>query len=74
MLTEIKNLHTQINHDQMVRVIMLRSDFETRIDKTDILKVTKSGMLRIVRSNGNITSINPEFIVMVCIIRRDMII
>jgi hypothetical protein len=70
MLTEIKNLHTQINKDQMVRIVTIRNNFEICIDRTDIIKCTKSGMLRIIRANGNITSINPEFIVMTCIVKR----
>ena len=70
MLTEIKNLHTQISHDQLVRVILTRPNLEICIGRDDIFKVTQSGMLRIVRANGNITSINPEFIVMVCPMKR----
>ena len=70
MLTEIKNLHTKINKDQMVRIVTSRQNFEIMIDKTDLIKTTKSGMLRIIRANGNITSINPEFIVMTCIVKR----
>ena len=70
MLTEIKNLHTQIDHDHMVRIILTRPNLEVSIGKDDIIRVTQSGMLRIVRANGNITSINPEYIVMVCPMKR----
>ena len=70
MLTEIKNLRTQIGHDQMVRVILTRPNLEVSIGRDDIIKVTQSGMLRIVRANGNITSINPEYIAMVCPMKR----
>lgn len=70
MLTEIKNLHTQLNHDECIRVILARDNYEVHIDRTDILKTTKSGMLRIARKDGRITSVNPSFIVMVCTINK----
>ena len=67
MIYEILNMHSQINHQQQVRLILIRNDWETVIGKTDIIKITDTGMLRIVRANGNLTSVNPEHIVLACI-------
>ena len=67
MISEILNMHSQINHNEQVRLILSRNDWETVIGKTDIIKVTDTGMLRIIRANGKLTSVNPTHIVLACI-------
>ena len=68
LIHEIENLHKQINHDQLIKVVV--NNMDVIIAKDDIIHTTPTGMVRIVRANGNITSINPEFIVLCCIVRR----
>ena len=70
MINEIKNLHNQIPKDQLIRVILNVENFEIAIAPEDVIKETNSGMLRIIRANGNITSVNPEHIAMICHIWR----
>ena len=72
MITEILFLHTRINKDECLRIIMLRDNWEIRVDKTDLLGEF-NGALRIVRADGRITSINPEAIALVCTQRRSQI-
>ena len=67
MIYEILNMHSQINHNEVIRLILNRNGWEITIDKTDILKVTDTGMLRIIRANGNLTSANPAHIALACI-------
>ena len=72
MITEILFLHSRINKDECLRIIMLRDNWEIRVDKTDLLGKF-NGALRIVRADGRITSINPEAIALVCTQRRSQI-
>ena len=67
MLNEIENLHGQINHNQVVRLILIRDGWETIIDKTDLIKITDTGMLRIIRARGGLTIVNPDHIILACI-------
>jgi len=70
MITEIDFLHRKIKKGECVRIILTVKGWEVGIDKTDLLKETDSGMLRIVRANGRLTVINPEHIAMACISRK----
>ena len=72
MITEILFLHSRINKDECLRIIMLRDNWEIHVDKTDLLGEF-NGTLRIVRADGRITSINPEAIALVCTQRRSQI-
>ena len=67
MIYEILNMHSQINHNEVIRLILIRNGWEITIDKTDILKVTDTGMLRIIRARGGLTSVNPTHVVLACI-------
>lgn len=67
MLNEIENMHGQINHNQVVRLILIRDGWETIIDKTDLIKITETGMLRIIRARGGRTIVNPDHIILACI-------
>ena len=73
MIMEIEFLHGKINHEECVRVVLGRNGWETHIDKTDLIK-NERGLLRIIRANGNITTVNPDWIAMVCIMPKWMVI
>ena len=62
----------EVYPDECLRIIMLRDNWEIRVDKTDLLGEF-NGALRIVRADGRITSINPEAIALVCTQRRSQI-
>ena len=67
MIYEILNMHSQINHNEVIRLILTRNGWEITIDKTDLIKVTDTGMLRIIRAKGNLTSVNPAHVALACI-------
>ena len=70
MIDEIKLQRQQAGKDEVIRVILVRDNWEVTINNDDLIHETDSGMLRIVRANGRLTSINPEHICMVCISKR----
>ena len=70
MLNEIKLQRKQSNKDEVVRVILSVPKWEVTRNHDDLIHVTDTGMLRIVRANGRLTSINPEHITLVCTSKR----
>ena len=69
MINEIEFLHRKLKKSECVRLI-LSEKWEISIDKTDLLKETDSGMLRIVRASGRCTAVNPKHVLMACISRK----
>ena len=69
MIEEIKFLHSKLTSDEVLRIVLIRNDWEIKADKTDIIGEF-NGMIRIVRSNGTITSINPDAIAIICTMKR----
>lgn len=70
MIKELTFLHSKLNHEECLRIILLRNDWEITVDKTDILGEF-NGMIRIVRASGRLVSINPNAIAVVCTMRKD---
>ena len=66
MITEINYLHSKLTKDDAVRIITIKENQSYMIDKTDLLKETETGMLRVVRADGRLFTINPEYILAVC--------
>ena len=69
MIEEIRFLHQRLTKTECLRIIMLRDNWEIRVDKTDLIGEF-NGTLRIVRADGRITSVNPSAIALVCTQRR----
>ena len=69
MIEEIKFLHSRLTPDEVLRVVLTRNDWEVNIDKTDLLN-DFNGVIRVVRKDGRITSINPSAVAMVCTMKR----
>ena len=65
MLDRIFWLHSRINHEECIRIVMSVKGWEITIDKTDILK-SDDNMLTILRAKGGITVVNPNEIIMIC--------
>jgi hypothetical protein len=65
MLDRVFWLHSRINHEECIRVVMSVKGWEITIDKTDILK-SDDNMLTILRAKGGITVVNPNEIIMIC--------
>lgn len=65
MIDRIFWLHSRINHEECIRVVMSVKGWEITIDKTDILK-SDDNMLTILRAKGGITVVNPNEIIMIC--------
>jgi hypothetical protein len=72
MIDRIFWLHSKLSKDQCVRIVLTRENWEVTIDKTDVLK-SDDGQLTILRANGNITVINPEYVIMICTMRKGVI-
>ena len=70
MILEIYNQFSQLDHEHCIRIITSVKDWEISISKDDIIKQTDTGMLRIVRPNGNVTAVNPDHIVLTCILNK----
>lgn len=71
MIKEIEIMHGKINHDELIKVKLISGDYHG-IDTSDLIHITKTGMLRIVRSSGKMVTINPDFIVSAFIISKGM--
>lgn len=69
MLDRVFFLHSKINHEECIRVVMSVKGWEITIDKTDILK-SDDNMLTIFRANGRIVVINPDEIIMACTMNK----
>lgn len=69
MLDRVFFLHSKINKEECVRIILSVKGWEITIDKTDILK-SDDNMLTIFRANGRIVVINPDEIIMACTMNK----
>ena len=72
MIDRIFWLHSKLSKDQCVRIVLTLENWEVTIDKTDVLK-SDDGQLTILRANGNITVINPVYVIMICTMRKGVI-
>ena len=69
MLDRIFFLHSKINKEECVRIVLSVKGWEITIDKTDILK-SDDNMLTIFRAKGRIVVINPDEIIMACTMNK----
>ena len=65
MLDRIFFLHSKITKDQVVRIVLVRENWEVQISKSDLIK-SDDNMITIFRANGNITVVNPNHVIMAC--------
>ena len=70
MIDRIFWLHSKLNKDQLLRIVLSRENWEITINKSDLLK-SDDNMLTIFRANGNITVINPAHVVVICTMKRE---
>lgn len=70
MITEITDLHRNLDDDHKIRLILTVPDWEVTLTSEDNIIPTDSGLLRILRNNGNWTIVNPQHIACVCIAKR----
>ena len=69
MLKELQFIHSKLTKDQCMRVILTREGWDIMVDKTDLIGAF-NGTFRIIRANGNITSINPNEVVAICTMEK----
>lgn len=72
MLQEVLWMHSRINKNECMRIVLTVKGWEIHCDKTDLVGEF-NGCLRIVRANGRIVTINPEQIVMVCTMNKESV-
>ena len=65
MLTELCWIHSRLSKDEVMRIVLVRNNWEITVSKDDIVGKF-NGCFRIVRKNGGIVSVNPSNVAMVC--------
>ena len=75
MITEICKLHSQLDFDKELRIKFSRYEYETVINKSDILKIEgkDDNVLKVLRPDGQIRLINVDQIIVVYLGRRSLI-
>ena len=75
MITEICKLHRQLDFDKELRIKFSRYEYETVINKSDILKIEgkDDNVLKVLRPDGQIRLINVDQIIVVYLGRRSLI-
>ena len=75
MITEICKLHSQLDFDKELRIKFSRYEYETVINKSDILKIEgkDDNVLKVLRPDGQIRLINVDQIIIVYLGRRSLI-
>jgi hypothetical protein len=75
MITEICKLHSQLDFDKELRIKFSRYEYETVINKSDILKIEgkDDNVLKVIRPDGQIRLINVDQIIVVYLGRRSLI-
>ena len=63
MIREICRLHSKLQDNEKIVVMMARYDYETSITKEDDLKIVGGNTLRITRKSNRTTVINANYIV-----------
>ncbi len=69
MIDQIQEFHLCLEKGQYVKIVTAVPDYITKVDRTDVLKDV-NGKLLILRANGAKVILNPEYVVMACIIER----
>ena len=75
MITEICKLHSQLDFDKELRIKFSRYEYETVINKSDVLKIEgkDDNVLKVLRPDGQIRLINVDQIIVVYLGRRSLI-
>lgn len=75
MIREICKLHSQLDFDKELRIKFSRYEYETVINKSDILKIEgkDDNVLKVIRPDGQIRLINVDQIIVVYLGRRSLI-
>jgi hypothetical protein len=75
MIREICKLHSQLDFDKELRIKFSRYEYETVINKSDILKIEgkDDNVLKVLRPDGQIRLINVDQIIVVYLGRRSLI-
>ena len=75
MIREICKLHNQLDFDKELRIKFSRYEYETVINKSDILKIEgkEDNVLKVLRPDGQIRLINVDQIIVVYLGRRSLI-
>ena len=75
MIREIYKLHSQLDFDKELRIKFSRYEYETVINKSDILKIEgkDDNVLKVLRPDGQIRLINVDQIIVVYLGRRSLI-
>lgn len=69
MIHEIQFHLDRLADNEELRIVLIRKDWEIHVDNKALIHQT-DGMIRIVRSNGRVVSINPSQIMMLCTMKK----
>ena len=75
MINEICKLHAKLDFDTEIRIKFSRYEYETVINKADIIKITgeNDDVLKVLKPNGEIRLVNINQIIMVYMGRRSFL-
>ena len=69
MIQHISDLHSTLDKGATIKVVTTLPNYVSYINRTDIIR-TVDGVLEVYRANGAIVIINPQYIVMCCVIEK----
>ena len=69
MINQIQKFHLELQKGQTVKIMTSIDGYSTYVNRTDILKDV-DGKLLILRANGAKVILNPEYVVMACVVER----
>lgn len=69
MLIHIEELHSKLKKGETIKIVTSLENYVTYINRTDVIRIDEN-VLEIYRANGATVCINPQYIVMCCVIER----
>ena len=73
MINEICRLHSKLDFSTEILIKMSRYDYETKIQKEDIIKKADNNTLKVIRPTGEICLVNLKYAIMVYYHRRPLL-
>ena len=73
MINEICKLHSKLDFNTEILINMSRYDYQTKIQKADIIKKVDNNTLKVIRPSGEICLINTNYCMLVYYHRRSLL-
>ena len=73
MINEICKMHSKLDFNTEILIKMSRYDYETKIQKEDIIKKVNGTTLKVLRPSGEICLVNLRYAIIVYYHRRSLL-